>query len=177
MSVGELTLAPKGPFSLLLFIFDKIEADTSYLSFFIFCVIPHVNSALCNLTGFCNGLRITGFTVKIERDSFFLVKFQLLLQRFQGFLFLPGSWYIFRVLPSFPLKSNFRKHHIGSGKRYLFCDSLIFWELHRIAAAGMLHDSSWQCFKKAVNCNWYMVKELQKIKTSDQISLLGIYYT
>ena len=39
---------------LLLFLFDEIEIYTSDSSFFILHVIPHITTALCNLTGFCN---------------------------------------------------------------------------------------------------------------------------
>ena len=79
----------------------KIEVHTGNMPFLIFRVIPHISSAICNLTGFCNGSGITGQPFQIKSNSQFFILIQLTLQRSAGF-FLSWSWYTLRVLTSFP---------------------------------------------------------------------------
>lgn len=100
--LGELTWRRRAPSAysasctglillLLLLFFDKIEVYTSNLPCFIFYVIPHITSALCKLTGSCNILGGTGFSIQIKRDPICLIELQLFLQRLEGCLFLFGS--------------------------------------------------------------------------------------
>lgn len=85
---------------LLLFLFDEIEIYTGDSSFFILHVIPHITTALCNLTGFCNWFWVTDHTVEIQGNPLITVTFKFIFQWFtQGFLFC--TWYIFRKLTSF----------------------------------------------------------------------------
>ena len=86
--------------SVLLFFSDKIEVYPGDPSFFIFHVIPHITTIFCNLTGFCNVFRSTGFSVKIERNSLWAVLFQLLFEWLTQFFFAE-PWYIFRTSSSF----------------------------------------------------------------------------
>ena len=86
--------------SVLLFFSDKIEVYPGDPSFFIFHVIPHITTIFCNLTGFCNVFRSTGFSVKIERNSLWAVLFQLLFEWLTQFFF-SDPWYIFRTSSSF----------------------------------------------------------------------------
>ena len=86
--------------SVLLFFSDKIEVYPGDPSFFIFHVIPHITTIFCNLTGFCNVFRSTGFSVKIERNSLWAVLFQLLFEWLTQFFFSDPR-YIFRTSSSF----------------------------------------------------------------------------
>ena len=51
----------------------------------VLCIIPHISSAICNLTGFCNGSGITGQPFQIKSNSQFFILIQLTLQRSAGF--------------------------------------------------------------------------------------------
>lgn len=76
MSSGELFLSGE-PLSLScrsLTFSDKIKAYTGDMPFFIFCIIPHIDSIFRNLTGFCDFFRSTGLTVEIKGNSVFTVK-------------------------------------------------------------------------------------------------------
>ena len=87
MSSGELFLSGE-PLSLShqsLTFSDKIKAYTGDMPFFILCIIPHISSAICNLTGFCNGSGITGQPFQIKSNSQFFILIQLTLQRSAGF--------------------------------------------------------------------------------------------
>ena len=112
MSSGELFLSGE-PLSLScrsLTFSDKIKAYTGDMPFFIFCIIPHITSAFCNLTGFCNGFRRTWFSFQIQVDPLILVFQKFIFQTFTGF-FLSFTWYILlRALTSFP--DYFRKHQL-----------------------------------------------------------------
>lgn len=68
-----------------LFIDHKIEIHPGNTPLFIFRIIPHISSAICNLTGFCNGSGITGQPFQIKSNSQFFILIQLTLQRSAGF--------------------------------------------------------------------------------------------
>ena len=107
MSRGKLLVLKKFRYVLnihglqLLIIDYKIEIHTGYMPILVLCIIPHISSAICNLTGFCNGSGITGQPFQIKSNSQFFIPIQLTLQRSAGF-FLSWSWYTLRVLTSFP---------------------------------------------------------------------------
>ena len=109
MSRGKLLVLKKFRYVLnihglqLLIIDYKIEIHPGYMPVLVLCIIPHISSAICNLTGFCNWFRVTEHTVKIQGNSLIAVTFEFIFQWFtQGFLFC--TWYIFRKLTSFLLK-------------------------------------------------------------------------
>lgn len=80
---------------------DKIKIDTGNPAFFIWNVISHIVAAFCNLTGFCNILRRTRFTVKIKKDSLIPVVLQFFYQWLMRVFLFSGSWYIMiRKYPS-----------------------------------------------------------------------------
>ena len=78
----------------------KIEVHTGNMPFLIFRVIPHISSAICNLTGFCNGCGVTWLTFQIKGNTQLLISGKFFLQQSAGF-FLSWSWYTLRVLSSF----------------------------------------------------------------------------
>ena len=91
MSRGKLLVLKKFRYVLnihglqLLIIDYKIEIHTGYMPILVLCIIPHISSAICNLTGFCNGSGITGQPFQIKSNSQFFILIQLTLQRSAGF--------------------------------------------------------------------------------------------
>ena len=91
MSRGKLLVLKKFRYVLnihglqLLIIDYKIEIHTGYMPVLVLCIIPHISSAICNLTGFCNGSGITGQPFQIKSNSQFFILIQLTLQRSAGF--------------------------------------------------------------------------------------------
>lgn len=74
MSSGEL-LRPGNRFLLSCITFFELNQSLHrQYAFFIFRIIPHVNSIFRNLTGFCDFFRSTGLTVEIKGNSVFTVK-------------------------------------------------------------------------------------------------------
>ena len=63
----------------------KIEVHTGNMPFLIFRVIPHISSAICNLTGFCNGCGVTWLTFQIKGNTQLLISGKFFLQQSAGF--------------------------------------------------------------------------------------------
>ena len=93
MSRGKLLVLKKFRYVLnihglqLLIIDYKIEIHTGYMPILVLCIIPHISSAICNLTGFCNCFRITEYTIQIQRNSLFTITLQFFFQWFTHALF------------------------------------------------------------------------------------------
>ena len=68
---------------------DKIKAYTGDMPFFIFCIIPHIDSIFRNLTGFCDFFRSAWFSVQIKRNTFFPVNLKFFTECLCRILFYP----------------------------------------------------------------------------------------
>ena len=65
---------------------DQIKINSCNSACFIFCVVSHITSALCDQTGFRNIFWGTGLSIHKELDSILLIDLQFFFQRFYGFL-------------------------------------------------------------------------------------------
>lgn len=65
---------------------DPVKINSRDPARFIFGVISHVASALCDQTGFRNIFWGTGLSIHKELDSILLIDLQFFFQRFYGFL-------------------------------------------------------------------------------------------
>ena len=156
MSRGKLLVLKKFRYVLnihglqLLIIDYKIEIHTGYMPILVLCIIPHISSAICNLTGFCNGSGITGQPFQIKSNSQFFILIQLTLQRSAGF-FLSWSWYTLRVLTSFMDSEN---TWIILQKKETECELISSSGNANTAPADTLHDKSTLFLEKIdVNVN------------------------
>ena len=110
-----------------LFIDHKIEIHPGNTPLFIFRIIPHISSAICDLTGSRNDSGIAGFSVKIKRNPLLFIQWKLFFQGFTG-IHLTWSWYTSRVLSSClhfysDLKSTWKQK-----KEIWVMDSFLFWD-------------------------------------------------
>ena len=91
MSRGKLLVLKKFRYVLnihglqLLIIDYKIEIHTGYMPILVLCIIPHISSAICNLTGFCNGCGVTWLTFQIKGNTQLLISGKFFLQQSAGF--------------------------------------------------------------------------------------------
>ena len=80
MSRGKLLVLKKFRYVLnihglqLLIIDYKIEIHTGYMPILVLCIIPHISSAICDLTGSRNDSGIAGFSVKIKRNPLLFIQ-------------------------------------------------------------------------------------------------------
>ena len=113
MSSGELFRYPGNRFLLScrsLTFSDKIKAYTGDMPFFIFCIIPHIDSIFRNLTGFCDFFRSAWFSVQIKRNTVFPVNLQFSYEEclcrisFLPVIYFPYpdllSWFDFQKTPA-----------------------------------------------------------------------------